>query len=140
MSSIHGDNVTSEQYEKMLRSLQRKSHIAENDVKAHQEVISKLEAQLTRSESSMRDAKKQLDVLNRERQTYALEIQNLRTQVTQIQTHQLSSANHIAEERKALESELEAEKRLKEKAEKARHILENRMEELMNKKNKFMCF
>ncbi|KAF7722803.1 hypothetical protein EC973_002687 [Apophysomyces ossiformis] len=137
---LNGSNLTSEQYDKMLRSLQRKAHVAENDVRAHQEVISKLEAQLSRSESSVREVKKQLDVINRQKDAYSMEIQNLRSEVTQIRNQQATTSSQAAEELKRLEEQLENEKRLKEKAEKARHILENRMDELMSKKNKFMCF
>ncbi|KAI8380958.1 uncharacterized protein BYT42DRAFT_564774 [Radiomyces spectabilis] len=138
--ALMNNTLTSEQYDKIVRSLQRKAQVAENDVRAHQEVISKLETQLSRSESSVRDVKKQLDVLNREKQACNLEIQNLRAQVTQIQTQQKATTEQAEEERRELEELLEKEKKLKEKAEKARHILESRMEELMNKKNKFMCF
>ncbi|KAF1807268.1 hypothetical protein FB192DRAFT_1442649 [Mucor lusitanicus] len=140
MNSTSSANFTSEQYDKLIRSLQRKAQFAENDVRAHQEVISKLESQLSRSESSVREVKKQLDLLSREKQAYNLEIQNLRTQVTQIQTQQKTLSDESSVERRELEEKLEQQKLLKEKAEKARRILENRMDELMNKKSKFMCF
>lgn len=140
MNSTSSANFTSEQYDKLIRSLQRKAQYAENDVRAHQEVISKLESQLSRSESSVREVKKQLDLLGREKQAYNLEIQNLRTQVTQIQTQQKTLSDESSVELKELEEKLEQQKALKEKAEKARRILENRMDELMNKKSKFMCF
>ncbi|KAI8096408.1 uncharacterized protein BX664DRAFT_259172, partial [Halteromyces radiatus] len=139
-TSQQSTQTTAEQYDKMLRSLQRKAQVAESDVRAHQDVISKLEHQLSRSETSVRDAKKQLEVLNKEKQAYSLEIKNLRSQVTQIMSQQKSSVDEAGERRKQLEQSLEQERRLKEKAEKARLILENRMEELMTKKNKFMCF
>ncbi|CAO3646532.1 unnamed protein product [Cunninghamella blakesleeana] len=139
-NSQQSTQTTADQYEKLLRSLQRKTQVAESDVRAHQDVISKLEQQLSRSETSVRDAKKQLDVLNREKQAYSLEIQNLRSQVTQIMSQQKSTTDEAVERRKQLEQTLEQERKLKEKAEKARSILENRMEELMTKKNKFMCF
>jgi predicted nucleic acid-binding Zn-ribbon protein len=114
--------------------------VAENDVRAHQDVISKLESQLSRSESSTREVKKQLDVLNKEKMAYHLELQNLRSQVTQVQDKQKMDSEKSIVERKKLEEELQTQKQMKEKAEKARRILENRMEELMNKKSKFMCF
>ncbi|KAI8341650.1 hypothetical protein BC941DRAFT_466551 [Chlamydoabsidia padenii] len=139
-NSQQSTQTTAEQYDKMLRSLQRKAQIAESDVRAHQDVISKLEHQLSRSETSVRDVKKQLEVLNKEKLAYSMEIKNLRSQVTQIMTQQKSSGEEAGERRKQLEHSLEQERRLKEKAEKARLILENRMEELMTKKNKFMCF
>ncbi|CAO3600850.1 unnamed protein product [Absidia cylindrospora] len=139
-NSQQSTQTTAEQFDKMLRSLQRKAQVAESDVRAHQDVISKLEHQLSRSETSVRDVKKQLEVLNKEKQAYSLEIKNLRSQVTQIMSQQKSSVDEAGERRKQLEQSLEQERRLKEKAEKGRLILENRMEELMTKKNKFMCF
>ncbi|KAI8144998.1 hypothetical protein BJV82DRAFT_604456 [Fennellomyces sp. T-0311] len=134
------DGLTSERYEKIILSMQRKMRSAENDVRAHQDVISKLESQLSRSEHMVREVKKQLDVLSREKQASSIEIQNLRSQVTQARNQQQSVVTRTAEEYKMLEEELAKQRRLKEKAEKARLILENRMEELMSKKNKFMCF
>jgi regulator of replication initiation timing len=140
MNAAAASDFTAEQYDKLIRSLQRKVNVAETDVRAHQDVISKLESQLSRSESSVREVKKQLDMLNREKQAYNLEIQNLRTQVTQIQTQQKSVSDDADSERQQLQEQLDQQKILKEKAEKARRILENRMEDLMNKKSKFMCF
>ncbi|CAG8775930.1 3421_t:CDS:1, partial [Acaulospora morrowiae] len=43
-------------------------------------------------------------------------------------------------EKKVIETVLEEERRAKESAEKARRQLENRMEELIARKSKFMCF
>ncbi|KAI9270989.1 hypothetical protein EDC94DRAFT_596739 [Helicostylum pulchrum] len=140
MNATSASNFTSDQYDKLIRSLQRKAQFAENDVRAHQEVITKLESQLTKSECSVRDIRKQLDLLSREKQAYNLEIQNLRSQVTQIQSQHQNTSEESVHERKALEDQLEEQKALKEKAEKARRILENRMDEIMNKKSKFMCF
>ncbi|KAI8883627.1 kinesin-domain-containing protein [Backusella circina FSU 941] len=140
MNGTNINNLTAEKYEKLVRSLQRNMQVAENDVRAHQEVISKLETQLSRSESSVRDVKKQLDVLNKEKMAYNLELQNLRSQVTQVQDKQKMDSEKSIVERKKLEEELQSQKQMKEKAEKARRILENRMEELMSKKSKFMCF
>ncbi|KAG2221904.1 hypothetical protein INT45_013240 [Circinella minor] len=140
ITSIDTDGLTSDRYERIIRSMQRKMRIAENDVKAHQDVISKLESQLSRSEHMVREVKKQLDVLSREKQASSIEIQNLRSQVNQTRSQHQSAALRTAEEYKTLEEELTRQRHLKDKAEKARLILENRMEELMSKKNKFMCF
>ncbi|KAI7876321.1 P-loop containing nucleoside triphosphate hydrolase protein [Lichtheimia hyalospora FSU 10163] len=126
---------TAERYERIIQSLRHKMHSAEQDIKAHQDVIGKLECQLSRSEHTVREVKRQLDVLSREKQASHLEIQNLRSQVSA-----QSDAAKTAEDIQSLEDALEKERQLKEKAEKARHILEHRMEELMSKKSKFMCF
>ncbi|KAF7720337.1 hypothetical protein EC973_000820, partial [Apophysomyces ossiformis] len=49
------ENLTSRQYEKIIRSFQRKLVNSEKDVKAHQQVVAKLEAQLSRSEVAVRE-------------------------------------------------------------------------------------
>ncbi|KAJ8663336.1 hypothetical protein O0I10_000575 [Lichtheimia ornata] len=129
----NGGHFTSEQYEKIIRSLQRKMNVADEDVRAHQQVIGKLETQLSRSENAVRSIKRQLDTLNQEKQTYILELEHLRSQ--QNGWHEEESV-----ERNRLLEELENERMLKDKAERARTILEHRMEKLMCKRNKFMCF
>lgn len=129
----NGGHFTSEQYEKIIRSLQRKMNVADEDVRAHQQVIGKLETQLSRSENAVRSIKRQLDTLNQEKQTYILELEHLRSQ--QNGWHEEESV-----ERTRLLEELENERMLKDKAERARTILEHRMEKLMCKRNKFMCF
>ncbi|CDH55121.1 predicted protein [Lichtheimia corymbifera JMRC:FSU:9682] len=134
-SNPAGSASTAERYERIIQSLRHKMHSAEQDIKAHQDVIGKLECQLSRSEHTVREVKRQLDVLSREKQASNLEIQNLRSQVSA-----QSDAAKTAEDIQSLEDALEKERQLKEKAEKARHILEHRMEELMSKKSKFMCF
>lgn len=135
-SESEPNGLTSDRYDRIIRSMQRKLAVAEGDVRAHQDVIGKLEAQLTRSETSTRDVKKQMDALSREKQATLSEIQHLRSQLSQYQ----SASDRSLEDQKQLQEELDKERRLKEKAEKARHILEARMEELMSKKNKFVCF
>ncbi|KAI7882048.1 kinesin-domain-containing protein [Lichtheimia hyalospora FSU 10163] len=129
----NGGHFTSEQYEKIIRSLQRKMNVADEDVRAHQQVIGKLETQLSRSENAVRSIKRQLDTLNQEKQTYILELEHLRSQ--QNGWHEEENV-----ERTRLIEELENERMLKDKAERARTILEHRMEKLMCKRNKFMCF
>ncbi|KAJ2961606.1 hypothetical protein NQZ79_g3100 [Umbelopsis isabellina] len=131
---------TADQFEKTVRALQRKLNVSENDVKAHQDVINKLEVQLTRAEASVRENRKQLDSMNRERSSATSELDNLRAEVSNLRGKILKAEEIKAEERAALQKQLDNERRYKEKAERARVILENRMEELMSKKNKFICF
>ncbi|KAG2184965.1 hypothetical protein INT43_000878, partial [Umbelopsis isabellina] len=131
---------TADQFEKTVRALQRKLNVSENDVKAHQDVINKLEIQLTRAEASVRENRKQLDSMNREKSSATSELDNLRAEVSNLRTKIQKAEEIKAEERAALQKQLDSERRYKEKAERARVILENRMEELMSKKNKFICF
>ncbi|RUS17526.1 hypothetical protein BC937DRAFT_89857 [Endogone sp. FLAS-F59071] len=138
--SVQNSTSTSEQYEKTIKALQKKVTSTEGDVKAHQEVITKLEAQLSRSENTVRDAKKQIDMLNKEKQALVNEVNNLRAEVQHVRGEIENSLGKLKEEKRNLEIALEHEKRAKDKAEKARNILDNRIEELMSKKSKFMCF
>ncbi|CAO3701959.1 unnamed protein product [Rhizopus stolonifer] len=140
LNATDSSNFTPEQYDKLVESLQRKVDLAEEDVKAHQDVIIKLEEQLNLSELSVKEIRKQFDTLNREKQACDIEIQNLRAQITQIQSEQKSLSDESIEDRKQLEQELEDVKKKKDAAEKARKILEDRMHVLMNRKSKFMCF
>lgn len=131
---------TADQFEKTVRALQRKLNNSENDVKAHQDVINKLEVQLTRAEAVVRDNKKQLDSLSREKTTVSSELSTLRAEVSNLRSQMEQVEQVKSEERTTLQKQLDTERRYKEKAERARVILENRMEELMSKKSKFMCF
>lgn len=134
-------NFTTEQYEKIIRSLQRRALAADQDIRAHQEVISKLEFQLTGAEDAVRNVRRQLDTAHREKQTYMLEIENLRSSSLPAEVQQQQQQPQSADSQlKRLQEELAAERALKDKAEKARVILENRMDQLMTKRNKFMCF
>ncbi|KAI9316029.1 hypothetical protein BX666DRAFT_2122305 [Dichotomocladium elegans] len=129
-NSISG-HFSAEQYEKIIRSLQRKVQMADEDVLAHQQVISKLETQLSMSETAVRQVQRQLETVEQEKQTYVLEIEHLR----------VHEAEHDQQEQQLLQ-DLARERMLKERAEKARHILERRMEEILcsSKRSKFMCF
>ncbi|KAG0179187.1 hypothetical protein DFQ28_002380 [Apophysomyces sp. BC1034] len=129
----NNENLTSRQYEKIIRSFQRKLLNSEKDVKAHQQVVAKLEAQLSRSETAVRDVRKQLSTITQEKKQSTGEIEHLKTQVTQAQQTMVDQCEQ-------LKIELENERHLKDKAEKGRRILESRMDELIKKKNKFMCF
>ncbi|KAI9319009.1 hypothetical protein BX666DRAFT_1414198 [Dichotomocladium elegans] len=130
-SSGGGKAYTSDQYEKVIQSLQRKVQAADHDIKVHQDAMNRLEEQLIRSESTVREVKRQLETVYREKQTYLVELETIR-----------SHENDTPDERvKRLQEELVNERILKEKAEKARRILESRMDDFMSKRNnKFMCF
>lgn len=137
---IQSSISTADQFEKTVRALQRKLNVSENDVKAHQDVINKLEVQLTRAESVVRDSKKQMDSLSREKTSVSAELSSLRAEVSNLRSQMDKVEQVKSEERATLQKQLDTERRYKEKAERARVILENRMEELMSKKSKFMCF
>lgn len=127
--------VTAEQYDKTIKSLQKKLGVAETDVKAHLEVITKLEQQLFRAENSLKLTSKRTS-FSPSRNVDDIEVNKLKTQLEQATVQQEKTNKEL----KKLQSDLEAERSAKEKAEKARVILENRIDQLMSKKSKFMCF
>lgn len=127
--------VTAEQYDKTIKSLQKKLGLAETDVKAHLEVITKLEQQLFRAENSLKLTSKRTS-FSPSRNLDDIEVDKLKTQLEQATVQQEKTNTEL----KKLQSDLEAERSAKEKAEKARVILENRIDQLMSKKSKFMCF
>jgi chromosome segregation ATPase len=127
--------VTAEQYDKTIKSLQKKLGLAETDVKAHLEVITKLEQQLFRAENSLKLTSKRTS-FSPTRNVDDIEVDKLKTQLEQATAQQEKTNKEL----KKLQSDLEAERSAKEKAEKARVIVENRIDQLMSKKSKFMCF
>ncbi|KAI9318009.1 hypothetical protein BX666DRAFT_1577572 [Dichotomocladium elegans] len=128
-------DLTSERYERMIRTLQRKMKTCENDVRAHQDVIARLELQLSRSEHALRESKRQIETLTREKLETAKSAERFEHDLADLQRRTQAETRSLADQ-------LEEERKLKLKAEKARHILENRMEELLTskRKSKFMCF
>ncbi|KAI8393605.1 uncharacterized protein BYT42DRAFT_12921 [Radiomyces spectabilis] len=116
-------------------SYQRIIDQADSDIRAHQHIIGKLETQLSRSESKTRETKKQLDVLLHEKHSNDRELQMLKEHIVRLEQEAEGNRQH-------LESRLHQERLLKEKAEKARAILEDRLDTLMmtHKRSKFMCF
>jgi chromosome segregation ATPase len=99
-----------------------------------------LENSLKESETNLRVAKQQLQILQREKTEFLDQIKKLRSQLDEANLLFESTKSSVQEEKKVIETVLEEERRAKENAEKARRQLENRMEELMAKRSKFMCF
>lgn len=130
-----------EQFEKTVRSLQKKLGAAETDVKAHLEVITKLEQQLFRAENALKETRKRTAFSpTRASTSDDSELDNLKKQLEQASAQLLSQQEKSAKDLKRVQDDLDAERKAKEKAEKARVILENRIDQLMSKKSKFMCF
>jgi chromosome segregation ATPase len=130
-----------EQFEKTVRSLQKKLGAAETDVKAHLEVITKLEQQLFRAENALKETRKRTAFSpTRASTSDDSELDNLKKQLEQASAQLSSQQEKSAKDLKKLQDDLDAERKAKEKAEKARVILENRIDQLMSKKSKFMCF
>ncbi|CEJ04967.1 hypothetical protein RMCBS344292_18915 [Rhizopus microsporus] len=81
-------------------------------------------------------AKKQTFVRDDSLHHLELKVHQQQQEIEALVEQQVSSKQKL----KDMQHELEMEKKLKQKAERAHEILEKRMQDLMNKKNKFLCF
>ncbi|CAG8448231.1 2961_t:CDS:2 [Acaulospora colombiana] len=123
-----------------IHRLHRKISKMEEENLENQRNVETLETSLSENETNLRVAKQQLQILQREKTDLLDQIKSLRSQLDETTAQFENAKSYVQEEKKVIETVLEEERRAKESAEKARRQLENRMEELMAKKSKFMCF
>ncbi|CAG8686742.1 9403_t:CDS:2, partial [Cetraspora pellucida] len=123
-----------------IHKLHRKVAKMEGESIEHRQLVETLENSLSENETNLRVAKQQLQILQREKMDLVDQIKRLRSQLDETTAQYENAKSSVQEEKKVIEIVLEEERKAKEKAEIARRQLENRMEELMAKKNKFMCF
>ncbi|KAF7722635.1 hypothetical protein EC973_002907 [Apophysomyces ossiformis] len=124
------DEQQFEQYEKSIQELRSALKAAEKDAKLHQRTISQLEAKLGSTDEALRECKHQMGA---SADDSAKEIQNLLEQLEAIKTQHQTEMDKVM-------ATLASEKRQKENAERARAILEKRLEDMLSKKSKFICF
>ncbi|CAG8480607.1 1201_t:CDS:2, partial [Gigaspora rosea] len=123
-----------------IHRLHRKVAKMEGESLENRQHVETLENSLSESETNLRVAKQQLQILQREKMDLVDQIKKLKSQLDETTAQYENAKSSVQEEKKVIETVLEEERRAKESAEKARRQLENRMEELMAKKSKFMCF
>jgi chromosome segregation ATPase len=123
-----------------IQKLYRKIAKMEGDNTENNDLIGNLENSLKENETNLRVAKQQLQILQREKMDLSDQIKKLRTELDETTVLYENAKSTVQEEKKVIQTVLEEERRAKENAEKARRQLENRMEELMAKRSKFMCF
>ncbi|PKY57641.1 hypothetical protein RhiirA4_510430 [Rhizophagus irregularis] len=95
----------------------------------NKQLVENLENSLDENEINL---EKQLQILQKENTELIDLIKTLQSQ--------LDARSSVYQEKKDIEAVLKSERKAKEQAEKARRQLESRMEELLAKKSKFMCF
>ncbi|KAF0432829.1 kinesin-domain-containing protein [Gigaspora margarita] len=123
-----------------IHKLHRKVAKMEGESLENRHHVETLENSLSESETNLRVAKQQLQILQREKMDLVDQIKKLRSQLDETTAQYENAKSSVQEEKKVIETVLEEERKAKESAEKARRQLENRMEELMAKRSKFMCF
>ncbi|CAG8537430.1 10988_t:CDS:2 [Rhizophagus irregularis] len=126
----------SEEVEKLHKRIAK----LEGDNSQNRQLVDTLEASLNDSEGNLRVAKKQLQVLQREKSDLVNQMKSLKMQLEDAAAQYEQAKSSVQQEKKVIENVLLEERRAKEQAEKSKRILESRMEELMAKKSKFMCF
>ncbi|CAB4396033.1 unnamed protein product [Rhizophagus irregularis] len=95
----------------------------------NKQLVENLENSLDENEINL---EKQLQILQKENTELIDLIKTLQSQ--------LDARSSVYQEKKDIEAVLKSERKAKEQAEKVRRQLESRMEELLAKKSKFMCF
>ncbi|CAG8557056.1 19788_t:CDS:2 [Cetraspora pellucida] len=106
----------------------------------HRQQVETLESVVSEKDINLRVAKQQLQILQKEKSDLLAQIKNLNSQLDETTVQFENTRTSVYQEKRVIEAVLEEERKAKEDAEKARRLLENRMEELMARKSKFMCF
>ncbi|CAG8495954.1 37645_t:CDS:10 [Gigaspora margarita] len=128
-SSRHrSDSSTSSELTIEIQKLQKKITKMENKNLQNNQLVETLESSLNENETNLR------------KQEFLEQLKNLRAQLDDAQQQVEQAKSTVREKKKAMESILEEERKVKEKAEKARIAIESQMEKLVAKRNKFMCF
>jgi chromosome segregation ATPase len=109
----------------------------ENDGKT--QLIDMLEETLKENEEELSEAKQQLIILRREKLELERKIDNLKNQLDTV-TNEYEEMKTSVKEKEEIESVLAEERQLKRNVEMAYAKLESQVEQLLSKKNKFMCF
>ncbi|PWN23302.1 kinesin-domain-containing protein [Microstroma glucosiphilum] len=144
MASINLNNLGSQEAKKLLteqgeelRQLAKQLSHCEADLQANIDLVTTLEAALNDSERNLRKSRVQLGEVTRERDRYASQTEDLRTQLQASQKEVDSVRSSTLVEKQDYEQKIRAERMAKEKA--ARD-LEARLEEVNRKKSsKLFC-
>ncbi|CAI2161819.1 17640_t:CDS:2 [Funneliformis geosporum] len=137
---IDGSNTPTGDLAMEIQKLHRKIAKIEGENIQSKRLVETLENSLDENETNLRVAKQQLHVLQKEKAELVEQIKTLRSSLDETTEQFEHARSSVYEEKKVIETVLEEERKAKENAEKARRQLESRMEELMAKKSKFMCF
>ncbi|CAG8466905.1 5071_t:CDS:2 [Racocetra persica] len=123
-----------------VQKLHKKVTKIEGENARHRQQVETLESALSEKDINLRVAKQQLQILQKEKSDLITQIKNLHSQLDETTVQFENTRTSVYQEKKVIEAVLEEERKAKEDAEKQRRLLESRMEELMSRKSKFMCF
>ncbi|CAG8771932.1 11002_t:CDS:1, partial [Racocetra persica] len=123
-----------------FQKLLKKASVIENETSESRKHVESLESNVADKEANLAIAKDQLSILQKEKQDYMELIKSLNKQLNEAQSQIENAKYSVQEEHKVMENILDEERKAKVKAEKARQALETQMEQIMNKKRRFMCF
>ncbi|CAG8501445.1 15186_t:CDS:2, partial [Racocetra fulgida] len=120
-----------------VQKLHKKITKIEGENTRHRQQVETLESALSEKDINLRVAKQQLQILQKEKSDLLTQIKNLHSQLDETTVQFENTRTSVYQEKKVIEAVLEEERKAKEDAEKARRLLESRMEELMARKSKF---
>ncbi|KAL1924413.1 uncharacterized protein VTP21DRAFT_7448 [Calcarisporiella thermophila] len=128
------------QYEKTVAQMNKRISGLEADLRAHQEIVHNVESQLQRTQTQLRESRKDNEVLARDNQALAEEVEASKGDLERMRKEFQDAITSYESKLRTLEDQVSQERKQREKAERARGILENRIEDLVQKKSKFICF
>ncbi|GBB94544.1 hypothetical protein RclHR1_02380003 [Rhizophagus clarus] len=134
------NNANSHQTSAEIRRLNKKITSKESENLKNKQLIKNLEAQFKENESDLQKTKEELNEVLSQKQELSKYVIELKSILEDARTEIETTKTTVETQKIHMEKALEEERKAKEKSEKARLALESRVERLMAKKNKFMCF
>ncbi|KAF0473765.1 kinesin-domain-containing protein [Gigaspora margarita] len=121
-----------------VQKLHKKIAKFEGENVRNRQQIESLENAVSEKDINLRVAKQQLHILQKEKSDLMNQIKELHSQLDETTVQFENTRTSVYQEKKVIEAVLEEERKAKENAEKARQLLESRMEELMARKRSFL--
>ncbi|CAI2171384.1 16289_t:CDS:2 [Funneliformis geosporum] len=119
-----------------MQTLSKKMTKSESENSKNQQLIETLEMTLDESETSLQITKEELNTVLSQKQDLLRYISGLKDSLDAVE----ATKTEVETQKIHIEKALNEERKAKELSERARIALENRVEKLIAKKNKFMCF
>ncbi|CAG8470449.1 3608_t:CDS:2 [Funneliformis mosseae] len=119
-----------------IQKLTKNMAKSESENSKNQQLIETLEFTLNESETSLQMTKEELDSVLSQKQDLLRYISDLQSSLDEVE----ATKSEVETQKISIEKALNEERKAKELSERARIALENRVEQLIAKKNKFMCF
>ncbi|KZP01048.1 kinesin-domain-containing protein [Calocera viscosa TUFC12733] len=125
-----------EESQLMIKTLEKQLEHCEADLQANQQLVATLENELHDAERHLRKSRLQSSDLAKERDALNTQIQSLQTQLRDAQDDSTRLRRSMQEEKQTSDRKLDEERKARERA---RALLDQRMEDMQKRKSKFVC-